>query len=77
MRSIPVRYLSDDGMREIERAYVGGKLAVPYGAFRSVQPVKQSGIGCEHGVHGLEAFLDPKAILTAIQLRTRGIRCQL
>jgi aldehyde dehydrogenase (NAD+) len=28
--------------------------------------VKQSGIGRENGVYGLEAFLEPKAILTAI-----------
>jgi aldehyde dehydrogenase (NAD+) len=28
--------------------------------------VKQSGIGRENGVYGLEAFLEPKAILMAI-----------
>lgn len=31
----------------------------PFGGFR------QSGLGREHGVFGLEAFLEPKAVLTA------------
>jgi aldehyde dehydrogenase (NAD+) len=36
--------------------------------------VKQSGIGRENGVYGLEAFLEPKAILTGFQLG--GIKCR-
>jgi aldehyde dehydrogenase (NAD+) len=38
----------------------GGEPLAPFGG------AKQSGIGRENGVYGLEAFLEPKAILTAI-----------
>jgi len=56
------RALHIAGRMEVGRVQVNTLAHEPLAPFGGV---KQSGIGRENGVYGLEAFLEPKAILTA------------